>query len=176
MLFLVTSKWCSCWQKFQPFKVLWQYARHGRSPQSELLISVHSYLIVWWFLSSPTRAFHKLYINYINYITYITESGRKKNKQAWIWVSLKRKKGEVLAPFWHSVAITTVYPNEILTQQPGMLIHPLALFDLASGSTDPNSSPQQSPLSDRRLSLTVANSSLLLTALGPAFPRLLLIS
>ena len=38
---------------------------------------------------------------------YITESGRK-NKQARTWVIPKRKKGEVLALFWHSVAIASV--------------------------------------------------------------------
>ena len=65
-----------------------------------------------------------------------------------------------------SVAIVSVSPNEILTQLPGMLTLPLVLADLASGSTSPNSSLQQPPHSDHRLSLTVANSYLL-TALGP---------
>ena len=52
------------------------------------------------------------------------------------------------------------------TQLPGMLSHPLTLSDLASGSTGPKSSLHQPPLSNHRLSLTVANSYLLI-ALGP---------
>ena len=56
-------------------------------------------------------AFHMSY----KYTTDISESERKKNKQAWTGVSSKRKKGEVLALFWHSVAIMSVYPNEIPT-------------------------------------------------------------
>ena len=55
-----------------------------------------------------------MFYKYITDITYITESVRKKNKQAWIWVSSKRKK-EVFALFWHSVAIASMYLNEILT-------------------------------------------------------------
>ena len=80
----------------------------------------------------------------------------KKNKPARTWVSPKRKKGEVLALFKHSMAIMSMYLNEIPTQLPGTLTRPLALADLF----------QQSPLSDCRLSLTLTNSSLL-TALGP---------
>ena len=91
-------------------------------------------------------------------ITYITESGRKKNKQAGTWVSSKHKKGEVLALYRHSVAIVSEYPNEIFPQLPGTLT--LALADLASGSASSDSSLQQPPLSDRRLSLTATNSCL----------------
>ena len=58
------------------------------------------------------------------------------------------------------MAIVSVYLNEIPIQLPGTLIHPLALADLASGSTSPNSSLQQPPFSDRRISLIVANSYL----------------
>ena len=110
-------------------------------------------------------AFH-MFHKYTTDITYITESGRKKNKQPWTWIKPKHKKREVLALFWHSVVIASVYPNKIPTQLPGTLTHPLALGDLASESTSPNNSLQQLPLSDRRLFLTVANSSLI-TALGP---------
>ena len=60
-------------------------------------------------------AFHMFY-KYTADITYITKSGRKKNKQAQTWVRPKRKKGEVLALFWHSEAIASVYPKEILIQ------------------------------------------------------------
>ena len=88
-------------------------------------------------------------------IRYITESGRK-NKQARILVSPKRKKGKVFALFWHSTAITSVYPNEIPTQLLGTLTLPLELADLF----------RQLPLFDRHLSLTVANSYLFI-ALGP---------
>ena len=93
------------------------------------------------------EAFHMFY-KYTTDITYITKSGRKKNKQGWTWVSRKRKKGDVFAIFWHSVAIASVYPNEILTRLPETLNHPLSLADLASGSTSLNSSLQQLPLSD----------------------------
>ena len=54
-------------------------------------------------------------------------------------------------------AIANVYPREIPTEPPGALTHPLALADLASKSTGPNSSQSCCPF------LTVA------------FPRLLLI-
>ena len=54
--------------------------------------------------------------------------------------------------------------DSILIQLPGTLT-PLAMTNLASGSTGPNPSLQQPLLSDRRLSLTVANSYLF-TALG----------
>ena len=64
------------------------------------------------------------------------------------------------------MAIASVYSNEIHTQLLWRLTHPLALAELVSGSTSPNFSLQQPSLSDRRLSLTVANSYLL-TALGP---------
>ena len=107
-----------------------------------------------------------MFYKYRTHITYITKNGRKKNKRT--WVSLKRKKGEVLVLFWHSVAIASVYPNEIPTQLPGTLTHPLVLSDLASGPTSPNFSLQQQSLSDRRLCMTVTNSYLL-TALGPCF-------
>ena len=60
-----------------------------------------------------------------------------------------------MALFWHSVAVTSMYLNEIPTQLPGMLTS-FALTDLASGSTSPNS------LFSSRLSLTVAFPQLLL--------------
>ena len=97
-----------------------------------------------------------MFYKYTTDITYITESGKKKNKQARTWVSPKRKKGEVLALFRHSVAIMLVHPNKIPTQLPGLLTHPLTLADLF----------QQLPLSEHCLSLTVANSYLLI-ALRP---------
>ena len=53
-----------------------------------------------------------------------------------------------------------------LSKLPRTQTHPLALTDLASVSTSSNPSPQQPPLPNRRLSLTVANFYLL-TALGP---------
>ena len=90
----------------------------------------------------------------------MTETGRKKNKQARVWVSPKCKKGEVLTLFWHSVAIVSVYPSEIPTQVQGALTHSLALADLTYGSSGPNSLLQQPPLSDHHLSLIVANSYL----------------
>ena len=49
-------------------------------------------------------AFHMLY-NHTTDTTYITESGRKKNKQARTWVSIKRKKREVLALFYGFLCI-----------------------------------------------------------------------
>ena len=101
-----------------------------------------------------------MFYKYITDIAYITESGRKKNKQTRIWVSPKRKKGEVLALFWHfceSMAIASVYPSEIPTQLPGTITHPPALGDPASGSTCPNSSFSSC------LSLTVAFPWLSLT-------------
>ena len=107
-----------------------------------------------------------MFYKYTTDIAYITESGRKKNKQERTWVSPKHKKGEVLALFWHSVVIGSVYSNRIRTQLPGTLTHPLALSDRASGSSSPKFSLQQPPLSNCRFSLTITNSSLL-TALGP---------
>ena len=108
----------------------------------------------------------RMFYKYTTDIRYITESRRKKNKQERIWVGPKRKKGEVLVLFWHSVAIAGMYPKEIPTQLPGTLTHSLALADLASGSTSPNS----------RLSLTVAFPWLSLTPIcsllrDVAFPR-----
>ena len=104
---------------------------------------------------------------FYKYTTDITKSGRKKKKQARTWVRPKRKKGEFFGTFLvFCDSKTSVYPNEIPTQLPWTLTHPLALADLASGSTSPNSSLQQSLLYDRRLSLAVTNSSLF-TALGP---------
>ena len=73
-----------------------------------------------------------MFYKYTTDITYITESGRKKNKHVRTWVRPKCKKGEVLALFWHSVAIASMYSNKISTQLPGMLTHLLALADLAS--------------------------------------------
>ena len=110
-------------------------------------------------------AFHIFY-KYTTDIIYITESGRKKNKQEWTLVSPKHKKGKVLALFWYSMAITSVYQNKIPTQHPGTLTHPLSLADLASRSTSPNSSLQQPPLLDHCLFLTVTNCYLF-TGLGP---------
>ena len=95
--------------------------------------------------------------------TYTSESGIKNNKQTRTWVSPKRKKGEVFGTLLALCAVTSVYSNKIPTQPQGALTHPLALADLASGSTGPNFSPSS------RLSLTVLFPwlSLLLTALGP---------
>ena len=107
-----------------------------------------------------------MFYKYTTDITYITKSGRKKNKQERTWVSPKHKKGEVLALLWHSVVIASVYLNEIPTQLPGMLTHPLVLADLAFGSSSPNSLLHQPPFSNRCVSLIVTNSYLL-TVLGP---------
>ena len=112
-------------------------------------------------------AFHMFY-KYTTDITYITESGIKKNKWARTRVRPKRKKGEVLALFWHFAAIASVHPNKIPIQLSRKLTHTLVLADLASWSTSPNSSLQQPPLSDRHVSLTVTNSNLL-TAKRPCF-------
>ena len=105
--------------------------------------------------------------------TYTTESGRKENKQARTWVSPKHKKGEVFGTFlafYASVSVTRVHSNKIPIQLLGTLTHPLALADPSSGSAGPSSSLNS------HLSLTVAFLQLLLTALGPCFPRLLLVS
>ena len=107
-----------------------------------------------------------MFYKYTIDITYTTKSGRGKNKQEWTWVNPMCKKGEILAFFWHSVAIAGMYPNKIPTQLPGTLTHPFVLADMASGFTGPNSSSLQSPLSDHCLFLTVTNSYLL-TALEP---------
>ena len=113
-------------------------------------------------------AFHMFY-KYTRYNIYNRE-WKKEEQTITEWGSPKAEEessfGTFLA-FCASVAIASVYPNEIPTQLPGTLTHPLALTGLASGSTCPNSSLQQPPLSDRRLSLTVGNSYLL-TALGPS--------
>ena len=74
-----------------------------------------------------------MFYKYTIDITYITESGRK-NKHERTWITPKRKKGEALALFWHSVAIARVYPNEIPTRLPGTLTHPLALAASAAAS------------------------------------------
>ena len=90
---------------------------------------------------------------------------RRTNKQG-LGLALSVRKEKF---FWHfcvSVVIARVYPSEIPTQLPGMLTHPLTLPNPASGSTSPNSS-FSCCLSHRRLSPTVANSFLLLTALRP---------
>ena len=74
------------------------------------------------------------------------EERRTNNHGLGLALSVRRGK------FWHFsgiLAIASVYPNEIPTQLPGTLTHPLSLADLF----------QQPPLSDRRLSLTVANPS-----------------
>ena len=95
-------------------------------------------------------AFHIFY-KYTTGLTYINENGRKKNKPERTWVSPKRKKGEVLALFWHSVANASEYPNEIPIPLSGTLTHHLTLANLAFWSTNPISSLQQPPFS-----LTVA--------------------
>ena len=123
-----------------------------------------SYSIVVWFLSAPARDISQ--VLQIYNITYITKVERK-NKQARICISTKCKKGEVLALFWHSVAIASMYWNEIPTQLPGTLTHSPALADMTSGFTSPNSSLQQPSLSDSRLSPTVPNSNLLTARLLP---------
>ena len=92
------------------------------------------------------------------HIKYITESGRTTNKQERTWISSKRKDVVAFALFWYCVAIASVYPNENPTQLPETLTHPLALADLASGSTGPNSAIQQPLSSDRRPSLTFNDS------------------
>ena len=94
-----------------------------------------------------------MFYKYAADMIYITESGRKKNKQARTRINPKYKKGEVFGTFLAfcaSVAATSVYSNKIPAQLPGTLTHPLALADLASGSTGPNSSFSS------HLSLTVA--------------------
>ena len=98
-------------------------------------------------------------------ITYITESGRKKNKQEWTWVSSKRKKGDVFDTFLALLCICgyrervsernshTIIRNADWSSRagrPGLWVHKSKLH------------LQQFP---RRLSLTAANSSLF-TALG----------
>ena len=148
---------------------MWQYAQHDRSPLSQLLKLAHGYSIVQWFsLIFGPGAFHMFY-KYATDITYITENRRKKNQRSRTWVSPKRKKGEVLALFWHfcaSVAIASVYPSEFPTQLPGTLSHPLA----------PATGPKSSFFSSC-LSLTVAFPWLTLTPMcllpwDLAFPRL----
>ena len=88
---------------------------------------------------------------------------RRTNKNGLgLTLSVKREK------FWHFYSILWLSRAFTRTKfPPSYQEHwlPLALADLASGSTSPNSSLQQPPLSDRRLSLTVTNSYLL-TALG----------
>ena len=99
-----------------------------------------------------------------------TEDGRKKNKPARTWVCSKRKKREVLALFCGFLCICgycecvsernshTAARNAGSSSRvgwPGFWVH-WSQFLL-----------QQPPLSDYRLSPTVANSSLLMTALGP---------
>ena len=81
-------------------------------------------------------------------------------------LNVRRRNSGTFLAFCAFVAITSEYPNEILTQLPGTLTHPLKLADQASGPTSPKPSLLQPPLFDRRLSLTVANSTLL-TSLGP---------
>ena len=113
-------------------------------------------------------ALHMFY-KYATDITYITESGRKKNKQAWTWVSPKRKKEEVFRTFLAFLCIcgyrervsernsrtaTRNADSFSRTDRPGFWFLKFQLL------------LQQLALSDRRLSLTVANSPLF-TALGP---------
>ena len=78
----------------------------------------------------------------------------RRTNQHGLGLALSVRRGK----FWHfSVAIVSVYPSEIPTQLLGTLTHPLALADLASGSTCPNSSLSS------RLSLTVAFPCLSIT-------------
>ena len=121
------------------------------------------------------RTFHMFY-KYTTGITYITESGRTKYKQGWILIRPKRKKREILALFWHSVAIVSVYPKENPTPLPGTLTHPLTLDWPGFWVHSSQLLLQQPPLS-----LTVAFTWLSLTPicwlLGDlAFPRLLPVS
>ena len=87
----------------------------------------------------------------------MTEEQKKKTRTR---VSPKRRKEVIYPLFWHFMAIQSLYPNKIPTRT---LTHPLVLADMPSGSIGPNSTLQQLPLSDRRLSMTVANSYLLST-------------
>ena len=74
---------------------------------------------------------------------------------------LRLARGVSREKFWYfSVAIASVYLDEISTQLPGTLTHPLALSDRASGFTGHNKSLQQPLLSNIHLSMTVANSHL----------------
>ena len=102
--------------------------------------------------------------------TNTTETGIKKNKQAWTWVSSKRKKGEVLAVFYGFLRICG-YRKHVSKRN----------SHTATGNTDSSSCigwpgfwvhrsqllTQQLPFFDGCLSLTVVNFFLLLTALGP---------
>ena len=122
--------------------------------------------------------FHMFY-KYTTDITYITESGRKKNKQAWIWVvSPKRKKGQVLALFWHSVhpwlsraCIQTKFPHSY--QERWIILSRWLTWLLG---------PQvPTPRFSRRLFLTVTFPWLSLTPIcwlhwELAFPRIFLVS
>ena len=108
-----------------------------------------------------------MFYKYTTDISYITESGRKNNKQARTWVCPKRKKGEGFGTFLafsgyrervperNSHTVTRNADSSPRAGWPGFWIQKSRL--LASAAV---------PLSDRRLSLFVANSSLL-TALGP---------
>ena len=113
-------------------------------------------------------SFHMFY-KYITNIIYITETGRKKNKQARTWIGPNRKKGEIWGFFWHSVFLcchervleqnsysdTRKADSSSCADRPGLWLHKSKLL------------LQQLPLSDRCLYVTVGNSPLLLTALGP---------
>ena len=116
------------------------------------------------------RGLHKFY-KYTTDITYITESRRKKDKQARTWVSPKRKKGEVLALFWHSVfhrlsrACTRTKVPHSYQERWLILLHWL-IWLLDSQVPTPRFNSRLP--SERRLSLTVDNSYPL-TALRPCF-------
>ena len=123
---------------------MWQYARHGRSPLSQLLKSAHDHSIISWFLSSMARCISHVLQICDRYNIYNRE-WEKEDQISTNWVILKRKKGKVLVLFWHFCAsvvldIASMYPSEIPTQQQGTLTHPLALAIPASRCKSPKSS------------------------------------
>ena len=114
-------------------------------------------------------AFHMLY-KHTTDATYIIENGRKKNKQAQTWVNSKHKKGEVWAllcgflciygyhervSVWNSHTVTRNADSSSRVGWPGFWVHRFQLL------------AWQLPFSDCHFFLTVANSFLLFTALGP---------
>ena len=141
----------------------------GRPPLTQLLKQAYSHPIVQWPLFITGQGHFTCFTNTQD-ITYTIETGRKKNKQTRTLVSPKRKKREIFGSFQAfcaSVSFTSVYSNKnphtatrsadssSRTRWPGFWVH---MFHLLA---------QQSPFSDHHLSLTVTNSYLLLTALGP---------
>ena len=108
-------------------------------------------------------------------ITYITESGRKKNKQAETRVSLKRKKGEVCALFWHSMHLCQ---SRECTRTKFLHNYQERWFVLSRWLTWLLGPPVTSPRFNSRLFLTVSFPWLLLTLIywllwDIAFPHLL---